>query len=126
MRARSGHIVFDPEVRYADLEPLFRDFYSLFLEETDQTRDDPEFFEILLEENLRALRRDRKPQGFNREGTMRMVFPLSDRKEFYLYGEERNADVPRVTKTLSQFLDDHGLKHALEWDTLLRFQEEED
>lgn len=124
MRARSGHIVFEDSVGYADLEPLFRDLFRLFLEETDQMKDDPEYFEILLEENLRSLRNGRKPDGFNREGTMRMVFPLGERKEFYLYGRGRNADVPRVAKVLSQLLAKHELKHEVEWDTLLRFAEE--
>lgn len=126
MRARSGHIVFEDSVRFADLEPVFRDFFTLFLEETEQTRDDPEFVEILLEENLRALRKDRKPEGFNREGSMRMVFPISDRKEMYLYGPEESTEVPRVTKSLSRFLEENDLGHEVEWDTLLRFEEDED
>ncbi len=120
MRARSGHIVLDPKVRFKDLEPIFRDLFALFLEESEQTRDDPEFFEIILEENLRDLRNDRKPEGFNRDGTMRLVFPLSDRKEFYLYASSRSVEVPRVTQALSQLLQQNKIRHEVEWDGLLR------
>ena len=120
MRARSGHVVLGPKVHFRDLEPLFRDLFALFLEESEQTRDDPEFFEIILEENLRDLRNDRKPEGFNRDGTMRLIFPLSERKEFYLYGSSRNVEVPRVTQAISQFFRQHKIRHEVEWDGLLR------
>jgi hypothetical protein len=120
VRARSGHIVLGPKVRYRDLEPLFRDLFTLFLEESEQTRDDPEFFEIILEENLRDLRNDRKPEGFNRDSIMRLVFPLSERKEFYLYGSSRSVEVPRVTQALSQYLQENKIRHEVEWDRLLR------
>lgn len=125
MRARSGHIVFDDKVRFKDLEPVFRDLLTLFLEESDQVREDPEFLEIILEENLRDLRQDRKPEGLNREGPMRLVFPISDRKEFYVYAKARGVEVPQVTEALSQFLRKKGLKHEVKWDGLLLFAEEE-
>ncbi len=120
MRARSGHIVLGPKVGFRDLEPIFRDLFALFLEESEQTRDDPEFFEIILEENLRDLRNDRKPEGFNRDGTMRLIFPLSERKEFYLYSNSRSVEVPRVTQALSQLLQQNKIRHEIEWDGLLR------
>ncbi len=120
MRARSGHIVLGPKVGFRDLEPIFRDLFALFLEESEQTRDDPEFFEIILEENLRDLRNDRKPEGFNRDGTMRLIFPLSERKEFYLYSNSRSVEVPRVTQALSQLLQQNKIRHEVEWDGLLR------
>ncbi|MEE8232633.1 MAG: hypothetical protein V3R46_04855 [Thermoplasmata archaeon] len=120
MRARSGHIVLGPKVGFRDLEPIFRDLFALFLEESEQTRDDPEFFEIILEENLRDLRNDRKPEGFNRDGTMRLIFPLSERKEFYLYANSRSVEVPRVTQALSQLLQQNKIRHEVEWDGLLR------
>lgn len=120
MRARSGHILLGPKVRFQDLEPLFRDLFALFLEESEQTRDDPEFFEIILEENLRDLRNDRKPEGFNRDGMMRLIFPLSERKEFYLYASSRSVEVPRVTQALSQLLQQNRIPHEVEWDGLLR------
>lgn len=123
MRARSGHIVFDPSVRFRDLEPVFRDLLTLFLEESNQLKGDPEFLEIILEENLRDLRHDRKPEGFNREGPMRLIFPISDRMEFYIYGRGKGVEVPSVTESVSQFLRKKDLKHEVEWDLLLLFAE---
>ncbi len=86
-------------------------------------KDDPEFFEIIVEENLRDLRKNRKPEGYNREGTMRLIFPISSAVEFYLYGRGKGLDVPRVTEALSRFLRRKGLEHEVQWDTLLRFAE---
>ncbi len=125
MRARSGHIVFDDKIRFKDLEPIFRELLTLFLEESDQVREDPEFLEIIVEENLRDLRRDRKPEGLNREGPMRLVFPIGDRREFYVYGKGRGVEVPQVTEALSQFLRKKRLKHDVTWDALLLFAEDE-
>lgn len=124
MRARSGHFIFDRKVRFVNLEPVYRELFSLFLEESGQTRDDPEFMEIILEENLRDLRKDRKPEGFNREGTMRLIFPISDRVEFYIYSRTKGLEVPRVAEALSQFLRKNRLKHDIAWDNLLLFAEE--
>jgi hypothetical protein len=119
MRARSGHVLFGPRVQYKDLAPIFRELFLLFLEESGQMRDDQEFLEIIIEENLRDLRRNRKPEGYNREGTMRLIFPISDRLEFYLYGRSKGTEVPRVTEAISQFLRKKGLKHEVVWDNLL-------
>ncbi len=123
MRARSGHFTFAKKVRFADLEPVYRELFTLFLEESGQTRDDPEFMEIILEENLRDLRKDRKPEGFNREGTIRLIFPISDGVEFYIYSRSKGLEVPRVAEALSQFLRKKRLKHELTWDNLLLFAE---
>ncbi len=121
MRARSGHLIFDPKVRFKNLGPVYRELFTLFLEESSQTRDDPEFVEIILEENLRDLRKDRKPEGFNREGTMRLIFPISDKVEFYVYSRSKGLEVPRVTEALSHFLRKKRLKHQVVWDDLLLF-----
>ncbi len=123
MRARSGHIIFDKKVQYEHLEPIFRQLLTLFLEESGQMREDQEFLEIIMEENLRDLRKNRKPEGYNREGTMRLIFPISERVEFYVYGEGKGVEVPRVTEAISQLLRQRRLKHEVEWDALLLFAE---
>lgn len=123
MRAQSGHIIFGPRVQFKHLEPVFRELFTLFLEESGQTRDDPEFLEIILEENLRDLRRNRKPEGFNRDGGLRMIFPISDRVELYVYSRTKGVEVPQVTEAVSQFLRKKRLKHDVEWDQMLLFAE---
>lgn len=123
MRARSGHIKFDKKVKYSDLLPIYREIYQRFLEETGQIpEEDPEYAEVLIEENLLDLRHNRKPEGYNRSGNMRMIFPISEDVEFYIYGRGPSTEVSRVTELVSKMLKKEGLKHKVEWDKLLLYQ----
>jgi hypothetical protein len=124
MRARSGHIKFDEKVRYSDILPIYGDIFGRFLEETDQIpEEEPEYVDILLEQNMLDLRNNRKPEGYNRYGTMRMIFPISDDVEFYFYGRGVDTDVPRVTELVSKLLKKEGLKHKVEWDQMLLYED---
>lgn len=123
MRARSGHIRFDKKVKYNDILPVYSEIFERFLEETDQVpEEEPEYAEVLLEQNLLDLRSNRKPEGYNRAGTMRMIFPISDDVEFYFYGRGTSTDVPRITELVSKMLKKEGLKHRVEWDQMLLFE----
>lgn len=116
--------MFDRKVTFRQLLPVFRPMFLKFLEETQQMPEDPESLEVLLEENLRDLRRNRKPEGYNREGAMRLIFPISEKKiEMYLYSKTRTTDVPRVVEVVSRMLQKAKVKHAIEWDKLTLFQE---
>lgn len=123
MRARSGHIKFDKRVRWKNLVPAFRGMLLKFLEESQQVPEDAEAVEVLVEENLRDLRKNRKPEGYNRESAMRMVFPLSDEVELYIYGRGKTVEVARVTEQVSRVLQKYRLKHTIEWDRLRTFAE---
>ncbi|TLZ49882.1 MAG: hypothetical protein E6K18_07595 [Methanobacteriota archaeon] len=124
MKVRSGHIVFDRKVTYKQLLPTFRAMFLKFLEETQQLPEDPESLGVLVEENLRDLRRGRKPEGYNREGAMRLIFPITDKRiEMYVYSKTRTADVPRIVEMISRMLQKGKLKHTIEWDKLTLYQE---
>lgn len=124
MKVRSGHIVFDRKATYKQLLPVFRSMFLKFLEETQQLPEDPESLDVLLEENLRDLRRGRKPEGYNREGNMRLIFPIAEKRiEMYVYSKTRTADVPRVVEMMSRMLQKAKLKHTVEWDKLTLYQE---
>ncbi len=123
MRARSGHFKFDRKVKWKNLVPAFRPLLLKFLEETHQLPEDPENVEVLVEENLRDLRKNRKPEGYNREGSMRLIFPISKHVEFYVYGRGKSVEVAWVTEQLSRVLQKHRLKHTIEWDKLKLFAE---
>jgi hypothetical protein len=124
MKVRSGHLVFDRKVTFKQLLPVFRPMFLKFLEETQQIPEDPESLEVLLEENLRDLRRNRKPEGYNREGTMRLVFPITAKRiEMFVYSKTRTTDVPRVVEVMSRMLQKAKVKHAIEWDKLTLYQE---
>ena len=120
MRAESGHIRFDKKVKYSDILPIYRDVFERFLEETDQIpEDEPEYTDVLVEQNLLDLRNNRKPEGYNRSGSMRMMFPISDDVELYFYGRGNDLEVPRITELVSKMLKKEGLKHEVEWDQML-------
>lgn len=124
MRARSGHIRFDKKVKYGRLTKVYEELFTRFLEETGQMpENDPEYVAVLLEENLRELRHNRKPEGYNRDLGMRLMFPISDAVEFYIYGQGRSTEIPRVTEVLSRLLKEHGLRHEVDWDRLVSLQE---
>jgi len=125
MKVRSGHIKFDRKVQYKNLAGVFKALLLKFLEESGQNPEDPEVVAVLLEENLMDLRRNQKPEGFNREGPMRMVFPItSSGVEFYVYGRGKTVEVARVVDSLSRVLAKHRLKHTVEWDRMALFKEE--
>ena len=125
MRAHSGHIRFDRSVTWKKLLPPFRPLFTKFLEESGQMPEDPEVLAVLLEENLRDLRRNRKPEGFNREGPLRLIFPITSRAvEFYVYARGKSVEVARVTETLSRLLAKHRLKHTVDWDRMVLYKEE--
>ncbi len=126
MRARSGHIKFDKKVRWKNLVPAFKPMFLKFLEETQQMPEDMESVEVLVEENLRDLRLNRKPEGYNREGAMRMVFPISPEVEFYIYGRGKTVEVARVTEQVSRVLQKYRLKHTIEWDKLRLFEDKKE
>lgn len=124
MRARSGHVKFDKKVKWKNLVPAFRPLFLKFLEETQQMPEDLDGLEVLLEENLRDLRLNRKPEGYNREGSMRLIFPISDDVEFYIYGRGKTVEVARVTEQVSRVLQKYRLKHTIEWDRLTLFADQ--
>ena len=124
VKVRSGHVVFDKKVTFKQLLPVFRPMFLKFLEETQQMPEDPEILDVVLEENLRDLRHGRKPEGYNREGTMRLIFPIAEKRiEMYVYSKTRTADVPRVVEMMSRMLQKAKLKHTVEWDKLTLYQE---
>lgn len=122
MQARSGHIVFKKKTRYIDLMPVYEEVFRRFLEETNQIPEaEPEFLDVLIEENLVDLRTNRKPEGYNRSGYMRLIFPLSDRVECYVYGRTKSSEVARVTEILSGMFKKSGLDNSIEWDRMLLY-----
>ncbi len=78
--------------------------------------------EVLLEENLRDLRADRKPAGYNRQDAfgMRLIFPISEdhRPEFYFSKPMRCQEVVAITEQVSVLLKRRGIRHQVEYDRL--------
>ena len=83
---------------------------------------DPLLPEVLLDENLRDLKGNRKPVGYNRQDPfgLRLIFPLVDerRVELYFTKPTRCQEVVQITEHVSQMLRRRGIRHTVEYDRL--------
>ncbi len=124
VKARSGHILLDPKRCYRDLVRVYPEIHRRvvelnrpFVKETD-----PLLPEVLLDENLRDLKGNRKPIGYNRQDAfgLRLIFPLADerRAEFYFTKPARCQEVVQITEQVSVLLRRRGIHHTVEYDRL--------
>jgi hypothetical protein len=117
MKAESGHIVFKEKFKYKDLQGCFEELMTVFLEETDQMPDESEILQMFIRIN-------RKPEGYNRRGRMRMVFPLTKgRKQFYVRADSKTTETVRIAERLGKILKKAGIPHSIEWDKLQTLQQ---
>ena len=89
----------------------------MFLEETDQMPDDEDVLQMFIFINQQALKKNEKPEGYNRKGRMRMVFPIGS-KQFYLKSNTAGSEVVRLSEKVSKMLSKDGIKHTLQWNAL--------
>lgn len=124
MKAQTGHIVFKGQFKYRDLSKSFEQVLRAFLEETDQMPDEDEIMQMFIRMNLMDLSKNRKPEGYNRRGRMRLVFPqIPGRKEMYVRADVKTAQVIRVTERLSKVLKKAGISHSVAYDQLQTLKE---
>lgn len=117
MKATSGHFVLKDDVEYKDLAEVFPEVLTIFLQETGQVPEDEDVLRMFIYLNQSELEKNRKPEGYNRKGRMRLVFPL-DRREFYLRGSSKSNEVVRISEKLSRILNSANIDHELEWNRL--------
>ncbi len=124
VKARSGHILLDPKRSYEDLVRVYPEIHKKVIEANRPffKETEPMMPDVLLEENLRDLRADRKPAGYNRPDAfgMRLIFPIVDprRAEFYFSKPARCQEIVQITEQVSLLLRRRGLKHTVEYDRL--------
>ena len=120
MRARSGHIVLNEGYEYQDLSKVFEELFNTFIDESNQVIEDDEYKIMLIHLNVEYLERNQKPEGYNRPGKMRMLFPIrdDDRIEFFLVTHSASVEVARVTELLASVLSTHGIEHEIYWDDI--------
>ncbi|MCU0852436.1 MAG: hypothetical protein MUC90_04165 [Thermoplasmata archaeon] len=124
MKAESGHIVFKEKFKYKDLQGCFEEVLKAFLDETDQMPDEDEILQMFMKINMMDIEKNRKPEGYNRRGRMRMIFPLTKgKRQFYIRADSKTAEVVRVTERMSKILKKAGVPHIVEWDKLLTIQQ---
>lgn len=124
VKARSGHILLEARRGFKDLVRVYPEIHRRVVEANRPfaKENEPLVPEILLEENLRDLRGDRKPNGYNRQDAfgLRLIFPISDerRTEFYFSKPARCQEVVQITEQVSTLLKRRGIKHTVEYDRL--------
>lgn len=122
MKATSGHFVLKNRKDYRDIAKVFPEVLTTFLEESDQMPEDEEVLQMFIHLNQVELQRNGKPEGYNRKGRMRLVFPLS-RKEFYIRAMTKSSEVVRIAEKLSKILTKGGVDHEVEWNALSMIEE---
>ncbi len=115
MKAETGHIKFSPGFRYKQLKDVFPELLTVFLQETDQMPEEKEILNMFIELNMMDLKMNRKPEGYNRKGRMRLIFPI-DCKELYISGNSASTEVVRISERISKLLQKKGIKNTVEWD----------
>ena len=85
MKNYSGHIIFDNNFQWKDLEKYFPDMWEIIEEESKLNVEDKQFDDILLNMNLEEIRKNKKPFGYRRENSkFKMIFP-QDKKEITIH-----------------------------------------
>jgi hypothetical protein len=124
VKARSGHILLDAHRGYKDLVRVYPEIHMKVVEANRpfMKETEPLLPEVLLEENLRDIRANRKPAGYNRQDAagMRLVFPIPMEKkaEFYFLKPARCQEIVQITERVSLLLRRRGIKHSVEYDRL--------
>lgn len=106
------HFVLKGKSDYKDLAPVFPELLSAFLEADEQTPSEDEIMQMFIDLNVSDLERNRKPEGYNRKGKLRLVFPM-DRKEFYIKAYNKNTDMTGITEKISGMLMAAGVKFEI-------------
>ncbi len=94
---------------YKDLAPVFPEILRTLLTEIDQMPEEEELFQMLVDLNVHDLERNLKPEGYNRKGKIRLVFPM-DSNEFYIKTYTKNQDLGRVSDLIGKILTGAGIK----------------
>jgi len=124
MKAETGHVIFKEKFKFKDLQPVFSELLTVFLEETDQMPDEDDILRMFMKLNMMDIEKNRKPEGYNRRGRMRLVFPVTrGKKQFYIRADSKTAETIRITERLSKILKKAGIPHVLEWDKLQSIQQ---
>jgi hypothetical protein len=109
MKVFSTHFVLKGKSDYKDLAPVFPGILSALLEEIGQIPEEEEIFQMFVDMNVVDLERNRKPEGYNRKGKIRLIFP-TDRKEFYLKAYNKTTDLTKITDTIGSLLTSASVK----------------
>ena len=114
-KIHSYHFILAKGTQYRDLVPVFPDILNLILAENDhfQKPEDEESHEMFVYMNMADLQDNRKPEGYNRKGKYRLIFP-TDNMEFYIKSfTAKPADLASVAERIGEMLSAAKLKYEM-------------
>jgi hypothetical protein len=118
-KAQSGHIIFSsPSFKWKSLAPVFNNLLRDFLKESGQMPPEEDIIKMFVKLNMIDLEKNRKPEGWNRRGRVRMVFPIADQPQMYLRASMKSAEVVRITESMSAMLKKAKISHKVKYDDL--------
>ena len=112
MKVVCTHFVLKGKSNYKSLAPVFPDLLKVLLEGIGQMPEEEEILQMYIELNLADLSQNRKPEGYNRKGKVRLVFPI-ERKEFYLKSYEKVGDIKSIVSQYRAILDGAKIKYEI-------------
>ncbi len=112
MKVYSVNFVLKGKTPYKDLAPVFPDILKMLLEEIGQMPEEEEILQMLIDLNMTDLELNRKPEGYNRKGKVRLVFPM-DRNEFYIKTHLKGQDLSRIADNISNMMTAAGVKFSV-------------
>jgi len=115
----SGHIIFDENFQWKDLEKYFPDMWEIVESESKLNQEEKQFDDILLELNMEEIRKNKKPFGYRRENTrFKMIFP-QDRKELTIYRNIISEEIEELTEMVAHEIRNKKIKYNVKYDQMI-------
>ena len=107
--------IFNDDFEYKDLEPVFPDIlrYILKVNEHMLNPEDEEVREMFVELNMQDIVNNRKPEGYNRKGRFRLIFPLGAKEFNVKQFIPKGTDIKVVGTTIGDFLSTANIKFEM-------------
>ena len=119
MKNYSGHIIFEENFQWKDLEKYFPDMWEIIEGEAKLNPEEKQFDDILLELNMEEIRKNRKPFGYRRENTrFKMIFP-QDKKELTIYRNIISEEIEGLTEKVAHEIRNKKIKYNLKYDQMI-------
>lgn len=122
MKNWSGHIYFNDDFEWKDLEKAFPDLWDLAASQTRQNAEEIQYDQISLELNLMEIRKNLKPIGYIKEGVKyKLVFPV-EAKEMIIYRGTLSEEIRDITEAASKILKNKKIKHRVDYDKMVLYE----
>ncbi len=119
MKNYSGHIIFDNNFQWTDLEKYFPDMWEIIESESKLNQEEKQYDDILLELNMEEIRKNKKPFGYRRENSkFKMIFP-QNRKEITIYRNIISEEIEELTERVAHEIRGKKIKYTLKYDEML-------